>query len=210
MFLPVAGSKVSGKPVSPETMFREYLSPHCGWSSAETVEMTPKPQKKARISSRQSDLLPVGRPDCLSQSKHRAFEMQLWNSISGWRIIVSGNDVFFNDPTVTCLSSAEKACSGSKWFCLGNPLQYDIALAFNLLVLRLSVFLPRHQSQPLWLEFLYPSGRRDSCDEQPSATQVKNHPQTIALRLLAAQYAQRASERCDACSGHLLFSKNDQ
>jgi len=49
MFFPVAGSKVSGSPVSPDTIFREYLWPHCGWSSAETDEMTTTPQNKAQI-----------------------------------------------------------------------------------------------------------------------------------------------------------------
>src|SRR5690349_692735 len=34
MFLPVAGSKKSGKPCSVETMLRDQAAPHWGWSDA--------------------------------------------------------------------------------------------------------------------------------------------------------------------------------
>jgi hypothetical protein len=38
-------------------MFREYLWPHCGWSSAETVEITTTLQNKPQISNCQRDFL---------------------------------------------------------------------------------------------------------------------------------------------------------
>ena len=51
IFLPVSGLKVSGRLVSPETMFREYLWPHCGWSSALIVEMMSRLKIKVVINN---------------------------------------------------------------------------------------------------------------------------------------------------------------
>jgi hypothetical protein len=77
MFLPVAGSKLSGKPVSSETMFLENLCPHWGWSSAKAGQTSPAPSNKTPISSRH-DGLPIVADEWMA---------------------VSGDEDFFNNTT---------------------------------------------------------------------------------------------------------------
>jgi hypothetical protein len=100
MFLPVAGSKLSGRPVSAETMFLESFRPHCRWSSARTVEVITKQQNNAGMNNCQSRLFPISSTGLL-------FNKQRLYTNSGRCIIESGNEDFFNNLTVIYLSSAD-------------------------------------------------------------------------------------------------------
>src|SRR6266567_4099706 len=52
MFLPVLGSKESGRSFSSDTMLRDQACPHCGWSAAEARKIpapTTRPQPSNQL-----------------------------------------------------------------------------------------------------------------------------------------------------------------
>src|SRR5438477_2822683 len=75
MFLPLAGSKESGKPCSVETMLRDQAAPHCGWSEARegkhqdpstNIQRNPKAEIRNPKEARKSNSLRNGKNRNLS------------------------------------------------------------------------------------------------------------------------------------------------
>jgi len=103
MFLPVAGSRLSGRRVSAETMFLENVSPHCGWSFAEAGAITTELQSNATVNKLKTSPASFGNTDSLPQMRQHVLYMLF---TSGRRSMVQGNEDSFIDPTRVYLSSA--------------------------------------------------------------------------------------------------------
>ena len=120
MFWPLAGSKRSGRFVSEETMFREYLWPHCGWSLAETMGINSERQNKTRTKKPEKETLALDHPHGWLQLKQRLPKRLCFNTVSGWFICISGDGGFANGPTIFYLSSFNTTGCYSILYALGD------------------------------------------------------------------------------------------